>query len=162
MDDYGPGYDSGAYAGLMAFLAIYFAIIGFYILLIVAAYVVNAIANMQLFRKVGMEPWAAWVPVYSTWRSLELGGQQGWLALLVFVPFGSYVTLVFNYIGQYRTSVAFGKDGSWVVLAIFLPFVWSFMLARQSETYRPETFIERGWPGPFQGYGARPPAPAAY
>jgi hypothetical protein len=162
MDSYGSGDDSAAYAGMMAFFIVYFAFIGLMLLLAIALYVVTAIANMRLFRVVGIEPWAAWVPVFNTWRMLELGGHAGWLALLRFVPFGGYVTAVFVAIGMYRTGTAFHKDGSWVVLAIFLPFVWAFLLARPSESYHPEVFIERGWPGPFQGLGARPPMPAAY
>src|SRR6201999_756513 len=99
---------------------------GFAILLSLVFYVLMGFSFMKLFRKVGVEPWAAWVPVFNIWRILELGGQPGWWSVIAFVPYGSIVTAVFECIGTYRTGTAFGKDGSWVVLFIFLPFVWAW------------------------------------
>ena len=75
------GYGNGG-AALAIFLTIYVVAIGIGFLLSIAVYVVSGIAYMKLFRKVGVEPWAAWVPFFNTWRILELGGQQGWFALL--------------------------------------------------------------------------------
>lgn len=141
---------------LGAILAIYAGLLVFYVLLFVAVYVVMALALSSFFRKVGVEPWIAWVPVYNNWKWLEVGGFQGWLALLAFVPFGSYVTWVFLYMGMYRTGLAFRKDGSFVVLGIFLPVVWAFILGGKSEVYQPELLAAHGYPPPIAGFGSLP------
>jgi hypothetical protein len=48
-----------------------------------------------------------------------------------------------------------------VVLGIFLPFVWLFLLARPSEVYEPARITAAGYPAPLAGFGAvaRPAAP---
>jgi hypothetical protein len=155
--DYDYGY---SYAGAMgAIVAIYLGILLVTLLFLAAYYVLMAIALSTFFKKVGVEGWIAWVPIYNHWKWLEVGGQPGWLSLLSLVPGGSYVTLVFLYIGMYRTGKAFGKDGSFVVLGIFLPFVWAFMLGgRSSGEYHPEWFASYGWPPPYAGYGSVPAA----
>ena len=67
---------------------------------------------------------------------------------------------VFLAIGSYRTGIAFRKDSSWVVLAIFLPFVWLFLLGRPSEVYDPALITAAGYPPPLAGYGAVRPQTA--
>jgi hypothetical protein len=148
-------YD-GSGALVAAILAFYAAFFLFYVVILAAYYVLMGFAYMSFFRKVGVEPWIGWVPIYNTWKWLEVGGQQGWFALLVFVPFGNYVYLVFHGISMYRTGKAFGKDGAWVVLGLFLPFVWLFMLGSEKEAYHPEWNATFGWPPPLAGRGAIP------
>jgi len=154
-------YDSGplvaVWIGILAVVAISCAI---GLAVAIALYVVNAFALMSLFRKVGVAPWIGWVPYYNTWTLLELGGQAGPLALLSLVPYGSYVVLIFRAIAHHRTGIAFGKDSGWVVLAIFLPFVWAFLLGRPEEVYRPELIAAAGYAPPRVGLGA-PAATAA-
>lgn len=145
-------YSSGA-AAITAFFVIYFLII---IFVVIASYVLQALSLSFLFRKVGVEPWKAWVPYYNTWLWLELGGQKGWLSLLAFIPGGAYVTLVFLYIGMYRTNRAFGQSTGLFVLGIFFPFIWCFVLGGGSSQYRPEVFQFFGWPPPYIGYGGVP------
>lgn len=146
--------DSSAIIGVI--LAIYAVIIIVTLLFALAYYVVMSIALSQFFRKVGVEPWIAWVPYYNNWKWLEVGGQKGWLALLPLVG-GGIVTSVFLYIGMYRSGIAFGKDSGFLVLGIFLPFVWAFMLGRPQEQYHPEWIMAAGYPPPLAGYGAMQP-----
>ena len=155
-------YESGpGVAFWVAFVSIFAVTIGIALVLSLALYVVNAFALMSLFRKVGVQPWIGWVPYYNTWTVLELGGQPGPLALLSLVPYGGYVVLVFLAIAHHRTGIAFGKDTSWVVLAIFVPFVWAFLLGREEEVYRPELITAAGYPPPKVGFGAPASAAAA-
>jgi hypothetical protein len=164
--NYGSG-DAQAAAFFTEFLIIYLSILGAVLVLGLIVYVLNGFAFMKLFRKVGVEPWAAWVPVFNIWRILELGGQPGWLAVILFVPYGSLVTVVFECIGAYKTGVAFRKGGEWVVLFYFLPFVWAWLLASDDLAYEPELITQRGYKPPLVGYGSArgpyvPPAsPAA-
>ena len=154
---YDDGYSSSAVAATI--LAVYGAIFVFSLLLAAALYVLMALSLSSLFKKVGIDGWIAWVPIYNTWKWLELGGQQGWLSLIALIPYGSIVTSIFLYIGMYRTGKAFGKDGSFLVLGIFFPFVWAFILGgRNGGDYHPEWFAAYGWPPPFAGYGSVPAA----
>jgi hypothetical protein len=141
---------------IAAIIAIYAVFLLLYLVILIAYYVLMGFALMSFFRKVGVEPWIAWVPYYNSWKWLEVGGQQGWFALLSLVPFGGYVYLVFHGISMYRTGKSFGKDGAWVVLGLFLPFVWAFILGGKDEVYRPETHAAFGWPPPLAGFGATP------
>ena len=136
------------------FLGIWAVTLLFTIVIAVVLYVVMALALSKLFAKVGIEPWIAWVPIYSTWKWLELGGFAGWIALLSLIPYGSIATSVFLYIGMYRTGIAFRKEGTWVVLGIFLPFVWAFLLGRPEEKYEPELIAQAGYPPPLVGHGS--------
>jgi hypothetical protein len=146
------GYASGAASGLIVLV-----VFAFYFVLLAGMYVLMSLALSSFFKKVGVEGWIAWVPVYNYWKWLEVGGQSGWLSLLMFIPYGSVVTAVFLYIGMYRTGRAFGKDGAFLVLGIFLPFVWAFILGgRNSGPYHPEWFASYGWPPPLAGYGSVP------
>ena len=156
-------HESGPDAAFwVAFIAMLAISIGITLVLVLASYIVTAFALMSLFRKVGVRPWIGWVPYYNTWTVLELGGQPGPLALLSLVPYGNYVVIVFLAIAHHRTGIAFRKDTGWVVLAIFLPFVWAFLLGRPEEEYRPELITAAGYPPPKVGFGApSAAAPAA-
>lgn len=120
----------------------------------ILSYVLIAIPLSALFRKTGVEPWKAWVPVYSTYTWLQLGGQSGHWAWLSFVPYGSIVTSVFLYLGMYRTGKAFGKEGGFLVLGILLPWVWLFILGFGRDQYRPELISAAGLGAPLIGTGA--------
>jgi len=121
----------------------------------VVSWVLVAIPLAALFRKAGIEPWKAWIPFYSTYTWLRLGGHNGHWVWLSLVPYGSVVTSVFLYIGMYRTGKAFGKDTGFVVLGIFLPWVWLFILGFGKDEYRPELIAAAGLPGPLEGLGSR-------
>src|ERR1700709_469548 len=119
--DYGSG--NGESEILAIVLTIYAVAAGIGLVIGIAIYIVSGIAFMKLFRKVGVEPWGAWVPFFNNWRLLEVGGQEGWLSVLSIVPFGNYVSAVFIAIAGHKIGTAFRKDGSWTVLFLFLPFV---------------------------------------
>jgi len=152
--DGGDYYGGAAVAGII--IAVYVVILIVVLIIAAAYYVVMSFALMSFFRKVGVKPWIAWVPFYNNWVWLQVGGQPGWLSLLSLIPYGGIVTSVFLYIGMHRTGVGFRKGGEWVVLGIFLPFVWAFLLGRQSEVYDPSLIAARGYPPPLAGFGSAP------
>ena len=149
----GDGYGTVG-TTLTLFLTVYLIFIGTILLWAVIVYVLNGFAFMKLFRKVGIEPWAAWVPFFNIWRILELGGQYGWLSLLTLISPGAIVTLVFECIAVHRIGLAFRKTGSWVVLFVFLPFVWAWLLAAKDEVYDPHLPAQHGYGSPLVGYGS--------
>ncbi len=115
-----------------AFAGMAFGVVVFMVL----CYVVGALLLGRIFKKAGVEAWKAWVPVYNVWVMLELGGQAGWWAILAFVPFVGIAAAVFQYIAMYRIGLRLGKEGWFVLLAIFLPVVWLAWLALDNSTWR--------------------------
>jgi hypothetical protein len=148
--------------GYEPILVIYGLILLLSVLFAAIVYVLIAIPLAALFAKAGIEPWKAWVPFYSTYTWLQLGGQNGHWVWLTLVPYGSVVTSVFLYIGMHRTGIAFGKDSGFLVLGIFLPVVWLFILGFGRDDYRPERIAQAGYGGPLVGFGAVSGSPAPY
>jgi hypothetical protein len=140
-------------AGVLVILIAYLVFIGVVLLI---TYLLTAITLMLFFRKVGVNPALAWVPVYNHWKWLEVGSQPGALALLQLVPGAAIVTTVFLILGMHRSNIAFGKETAWIVLAIFLPWLWCILLSRPSERYHPERLAAAGYPPPRAGYGSVP------
>jgi hypothetical protein len=153
MDPYNP-YGPDNHTVAAAFFAIFGATVLIGLLIAVAVYVVTALAMSTFFRKVGVKPWIAWVPFYNTWVLLEVGGQRGWFALLSIIPYGSIVTTIFLIIAMYRIGIAFRKPGGFVVLGVFLPFAWAFVLGSRTEVYDPQLITAAGYPPPLAGYGS--------
>jgi Family of unknown function (DUF5684) len=160
-----PYGDPSVAATLSVILAIYAIAFGIALFVSIVYYVLMGFSFMKLFRKVGIEPWAAWVPFFNVWRILELGGQPGWFSLFVLISPGAIVTAVFEAIAAHRVGLAFRKGGAWVVLFIFLPYVWAWILASDSEIYNPHLPAQHGYGPPLVGYGSArgpyiPPASA--
>jgi hypothetical protein len=101
----------------------------FFLILAAGIYVVNAIFLGKIFKKAGVESWIAWVPFYNSWKFLELGGYQGWIAILAIIPYAGIVTTVFMCMAAYQIGLKLRKDSAWVVLYIFLTLVWIIILA---------------------------------
>lgn len=114
-----PTTTSALVAGIIIF-SILFGIIG---------YILAAIFLSRIFKKAGIESWIAWIPFYNGWKLLEAGGQRGFWAVLAGIPFVNYVAAVFFYIAMYNIGLKFGKTGTFVLFAIFLPVVWLIWLA---------------------------------
>ena len=95
----------------------------------VAIYAVSAYLLSRIFKKAGVEQWIAWVPVYNSWKLLELGGQKGFWAVLTFIPLVNIASAVFMYIAMYHIGKKLQKEDWFVVLAIFVPIVWIIWLA---------------------------------
>ncbi|HEY0965020.1 MAG TPA: DUF5684 domain-containing protein, partial [Candidatus Saccharimonadales bacterium] len=133
MDSYST-YDSslystdsmGADAGITAAAIIGALVI--YLVVFAVAYVITAIFLGKIFKKAGTPSWIAWVPIYNSWKMLELGGQHGWWVLLSFVPFVNLASLVFMIIAMYHIGKKLGKEDWFVLLAIFLGPVWLIWL----------------------------------
>jgi len=135
-------------AGVAAvFISVFFV---FLLLFIIASYAITAFLLGRIFKKAGVPQWIAWVPVYNTWKLLELGGQQGFWAVLAFLPFVNIVSLVFVYIAMYRIGKNLGKEDWFVLLAIFVPIVWMIWLA----------FDDSKWPANGEKSVAKKTAPA--
>jgi len=106
------------------------------VVVFIIVYAVGAFLLSRIFKKAGAPQWAAWVPIYSTWKLLEIGGQQGFWAVLALIPIVNIVSLVFVYIAMYHIGKKLGKEDWFILLAIFLPVVWIIWLG----------FDDSNWP----------------
>lgn len=125
-------------ADFKVFMAVIGAMLFFSVIIIVLTYVISSWFLSRIFQKAGIKAWVGWVPFYNMWKLLEMGGQQGFWAVLSIVPIVNYVAAVFTYIAMYEVGKSFGKSGGWVVMAIFLPIVWLGVFA----------FNDAKWKGP--------------
>lgn len=123
---YSTTYDSSeAAVAVGAFLLFSF----FFFIFFIGIYVVMALCLMRIFKKAGVKEWIAWVPFYNTWKMLEIGGQQGFWAVLAILPLVNIVSAVFMYIAMYNIGLKLGKDGAYVLIAIFLAPIWFILMA---------------------------------
>lgn len=111
----------------------FFMALGF---LAILSYVVSALFMGLMFKKAGIPAWKAWVPVYNSWTFLEMGGQKGWISLLLllgWIPLLGLIPVivaaVYLCIAAYRIGLNFGKEGWFVVIYIFFTLVWLIWLA---------------------------------
>ena len=100
-----------------------------YFVILAAVYVVTAIFLGKIFKKAGVPSWIAWVPFYNSWKLLEIGGQQGFWAILAILPIVNIVSAIFVLIAIYNIGLKLGKSGAFFLLGFFLPLVWMIWLA---------------------------------
>ncbi len=110
----------------------------FFIIFAIASYALTAWPLGRIFKKAGIEQWVAWVPIYNFWKLLEMGGQSGYWALLGLIPFVGIISVILLYIAMYKVGQNFGKEGWFVLLAIFLPIIWLFWLAFDDSKWKPK------------------------
>ncbi len=100
------------------------------------SYAVCSYLLSRIFEKAGVEGWKAWIPYYNIWIMLELGDQKGWYIFLNFIPFaGSLIFVVFLIMAYLNIGKKLGKEGIFVLWAIFLSPVWYAILAFDKSTW---------------------------
>lgn len=120
----------------------------FLILFALVSYAITAFLLGKVFQKAGVPQWAAWVPIYNNWKLLQLGNQQGFWAVLALIPFVNIISVIFLYIAMYHVGRKLGKEGWFVLIAIFLPIVWMIWLG----------FDDSRWPKEERPLSAKPNA----
>mgnify|MGYP001163271641 CR=1 FL=1 len=128
--------------------AVSVVIFGLFLVISVIAYVINAFLLSRIFKKAGEKEWIAWVPIYNSWKLLELGGQQGFWAVLMVIPFVNIISIIFLYLAMYNVGLKLQKDGWFVVLAIFIPILWLGWLAFDSSKWDEKGKLARKTPAP--------------
>lgn len=155
-------------------------IIVFIITIGLIAYAITAYLLSRIFKKAGVAGWRAWVPVYSTWITLVLGGQKGWISLLFLAPLtvdllplspgvgatllyviaflASLTAIVYLYIAMYKIGMHFGKEDYFVLWAIFLPIVWYAWLAFDQSVWKKSVVMAKFNSSPATKNNTHPPA----
>lgn len=98
----------------------------------VGVYVWLALALMAVFRKVGVAPWKAWVPVLNGWELFVLGGMRGWWAAVLAggaILVGIVGTVVGGLFAGAAITAGFGGDagsaaGALAAAAIVPALIW--------------------------------------
>lgn len=133
MDDYSNYADttttniSDENAAALAAIMLFVSLIA--ILFILAIYIFCSIALMKIFKKAGIEQWIAWVPIYNSWKMLEMGKLPGALVLLSLIPFvGALIVFVVSTIAAFRIGRGFGRSDAFILLWIFLSPAWLAVL----------------------------------
>ena len=134
-DSYSTSGSTLTEAEATALASLMFGAFVFSLFLALISYVVMAVGLMKIFNKAGVAPWIAWVPFYNSWKMLEIGEQKGFWAVLAIIPVVNVVSTVFMYIAMYHIGKKFGKEGAFVLLAIFLPAVWVLWLGFDKSTW---------------------------
>lgn len=132
-------YSSGLTESQAAIYAIVMILVGLVPLMIIVGiitYIVSSIFLSKIFKKAGVESWIAWVPVYNSWKFLEIGGQQGFWAILSIIPIAQVVSVVFMCISAYHIGLKLSKDGAFVALYVFLPLIWIIWLGTDSSKWK--------------------------
>ena len=120
-----PYYSSTVAVDDSALLSFGVGFIIVYVILGIAFYCVQAFFTARLFKKAGLPEWQGWVPFLAQWKFLEIGGQQGWIVLLLLVPFvGTIVMYVFMCIAAYNIGLKLKKESAYVVLYVFMSIIW--------------------------------------
>lgn len=87
----------------------------------------------KIYEKADKPGWAAIVPFYNSYVLCELGGFNGWMFLLIFVPF---VNIVFFIILMIKIAENFGKGGGFAVGLILLSIIFFPILAFDDSVYQ--------------------------
>lgn len=143
-------YSSGAStaAGAAFSIGLFIFFLFFWLIIVAGVYVVTSIFLGKIFKKAGVESWKAWVPFLNTWTMLELGGQQGFWAILAIIPGVNIVSYVFTIIAGYNIQKNLGKTDGYVALLILLPLIWIIILGADKSV----------WTGPKRAAVAATPA----
>lgn len=116
--------------------AIVGGILVFVLIIALISYVITAWLLGRIFKKAGVPQWIAWVPIYNGWKTLELGNQQGFWAVLAIIPPVGIVAAIFTFIAMYNIGKKLGKEDWFVLLAIFVPLIWLIWLAFDDSKWR--------------------------
>ena len=130
------GTSSGGYDdAMLEVFSMFFAM--FVVSLAIAAiisYILQGIAFMKIFAKVGIAPWHAWVPFLNLYDFYSLAFPSGWYFLFLLVPIAE---TVFPIICEYRVSKYFGKSTGFAVLSIFFGPITRLIIGFGSAEYNP-------------------------
>ena len=98
----------------------------------IIACIVSLIAMWKIFTKAGEPGWKCLIPIYNVYTEFKIAYGSGWRFLLLLIPFANIVFLILFYVEFAR---AFGKGAGFVVGMIFLPWLFTLILAFGNAEY---------------------------
>lgn len=94
--------------------------------------IIMVIANWKIFTKAGKPGWASIVPFYNMYTLFEVAGMNGWMFLLLLIPFVNIVMAIMLCI---NLTKAFGKSNAFAVGLVLLNPIFSLILAFGNAKY---------------------------
>ncbi len=87
--------------------------------------VIMIVSLWKIYEKAGKPGWGSLIPFYTNYLYAEITYGNGWLFLLLFIPF---VNLVFLVMMSFKLAKVFGKGvgfgfGLWLLPVIFYPIL---------------------------------------
>ena len=122
-------YSSTSTANDAAGLAVVFGLMVFWLVIVVGTYVIYSYFLSRIFKKAGVQQYIAWIPVYNLWKTLEIGGQQGYWAVLSLIPGVNLVSYIFLILAELNIGRKLQKEDWFVLVGIFAPVIWVIWLA---------------------------------
>lgn len=147
----GYGHSTGAADAMFGMSIVFF--LTFMLIAAVIGYVVSSLLYMLIFKKAGIDAKKAWIPFYNQWTFFELGGQEGWKSLLVFIPYvGFIISLVFGIFAAIEISKKLDKSPYWAILFVFAAPIWFLILGLDGSRWNDAAGKESLAKGTILGY----------
>ncbi len=86
----------------------------------------------KIFTKANIAGWKAIVPLYNMYLLFKISMGNGWLFLLLLIPFVNFIMLIIMYA---KLATAFGKGAGYTLGLIFLSGIFIPMLGLGSAEY---------------------------
>jgi len=109
------------------------AIIGAYLIFVLAIAVVMLISMWKIYSKAGQPGWAVLVPIYNVVVLLKIVNKPVWWILLMLIPFVNFIIIILLYL---QLAKVFGKDTGFGLGLVFLPIIFLPMLAFGKAQYQ--------------------------
>ena len=94
--------------------------------------VLLVVAMWKIFTKAGEAGWKSLIPFYNTYIFFKIIWGNGWLFLLLLIPF---VNIVIAIIAEWKLCKAFGYGVGMFILSLFFPNIAQLIIAFGSSEY---------------------------
>jgi hypothetical protein len=108
------------------------AILGAYLVVVLAIAVLMIASMWKLFSKAGKPGWACLVPIYNYVVWLEVIKKPIWWIILLMVPIVNFIIIIIMFV---EMAKAYGKSAGFGVGMILLPYIFFPMLAFGDSKY---------------------------
>jgi ABC-type sulfate transport system permease subunit len=98
--------------------------------------IISIVAMWFVFVKANKPGWAAIIPIYNVWVTLEIIGKPWWWIILLLIPI---VNIIVGIIMCYHLAKVFGQGPAFTVGLVLLPFIFMPILAWGKYNYTKPT-----------------------
>ena len=103
-----------------------------YSVTMVIASIITIVCMWVIFNKASVPGWHAIIPFLNTYDLFKLTWGNGWLFLLLLIPFANFVFIIITYV---KLAHVFGKGAGFAVGLIFLNPIFMLILAFGNAKY---------------------------
>lgn len=120
---YAPSLIGGLLGGIFGTIVFLFC---------VALLILSIVSLWKIFQKAGLQGWEAIVPIYNVYCLYKITWGNGWLFLLLLIPF---INIVIGIITIYKLAQVFGKGLGFFFGLLFLNIIFMPWLAFGDSQY---------------------------